>query len=91
MGGSCSQASQGAPLTGWPSLCSSCVLRAQSPGPSLTGLLPSPSQPQKPGPEGEELPADSVRTISVRTLYLVSTTVDRMSDVSVRVLLRPRA
>lgn len=43
--------------------------------------LPPETEPQKPGPEGEELPADSVRAVSVRTLYLVSTTVDRMSDV----------
>lgn len=86
--GHCLQTSQGALLTGWPSLCSSCVLRAQGPGSSLMGLLPLPPQPQKPGPEGEELLADSVRTISVRTLYLVSTTVDRMSEVSVPALLR---
>ncbi|XP_039701995.1 maestro heat-like repeat-containing protein family member 1 isoform X3 [Pteropus medius] len=38
-------------------------------------------QPQTAGPSSEELPADSVRAVSVRTLYLVSTTVDRMSDV----------
>ncbi|XP_024903350.1 maestro heat-like repeat-containing protein family member 1 [Pteropus alecto] len=40
-----------------------------------------PEQPQTAGPSSEELPADSVRAVSVRTLYLVSTTVDRMSDV----------
>ncbi|XP_076692216.2 maestro heat-like repeat-containing protein family member 1 isoform X5 [Callospermophilus lateralis] len=40
------------------------------------------TQPEKPGPDGEDLAAaDSVRAVSVRTLYLVSTTVDRMSDV----------
>lgn len=44
--------------------------------------MPRP-QHQKPSGE-EEPPADSVRDISVSTLYLVSTTVDRMSDVSVR-------
>ncbi|XP_058515412.1 maestro heat-like repeat-containing protein family member 1 isoform X1 [Ochotona princeps] len=32
-------------------------------------------------PDPEDVPADSVRAVSVRTLYLVSTTVDRMSDV----------
>ncbi|XP_062043849.1 maestro heat-like repeat-containing protein family member 1 isoform X2 [Lepus europaeus] len=32
-------------------------------------------------PGTEDAPADSVRAVSVRTLYLVSTTVDRMSDV----------
>ncbi|XP_054564362.1 maestro heat-like repeat-containing protein family member 1 isoform X1 [Eptesicus fuscus] len=42
--------------------------------------LPPEAQHQK--PSGEEEPqADSVRDISVSTLYLVSTTVDRMSDV----------
>lgn len=41
-------------------------------------------QPQKPGPDGEDLAADSVRAVSIRTLYLVSTTVDRMNSVSVR-------
>ncbi|XP_045880235.1 maestro heat-like repeat-containing protein family member 1 isoform X4 [Meles meles] len=33
------------------------------------------------GPDSEDLPADSVRAVSINTLYLVSTTVDRMSDV----------
>ncbi|XP_059528535.1 maestro heat-like repeat-containing protein family member 1 isoform X7 [Myotis daubentonii] len=42
--------------------------------------LPPEAQHQKPSGE-EEPPADSVRDISVSTLYLVSTTVDRMSDV----------
>lgn len=42
--------------------------------------LPPEAQSQKPSGE-EEPPADSVRDISVSTLYLVSTTVDRMSDV----------
>lgn len=41
-------------------------------------------QPEKPGPDGEDLAADSVRAVSIRTLYLVSTTVDRMNSVSVR-------
>ncbi|XP_052016912.1 maestro heat-like repeat-containing protein family member 1 isoform X7 [Apodemus sylvaticus] len=40
-------------------------------------------EPQRPGPDGEDLAADSVRAVSVRTLYLVSTTVDRMNSVSV--------
>ncbi|XP_016072097.1 PREDICTED: maestro heat-like repeat-containing protein family member 1 isoform X3 [Miniopterus natalensis] len=42
--------------------------------------LPPDIQPQKPG-NGEEPPADSVRDISISTLYLVSTTVDRMNNV----------
>lgn len=45
--------------------------------------VPLAPQPQKLGPDSEDLPADSVRAISISTLYLVSTTVDRMSDVSV--------
>lgn len=40
-----------------------------------------PEEPEKPGPDGEELAADSVRAVSIRTLYLVSTTVDRMNSV----------
>ncbi|XP_031203259.1 maestro heat-like repeat-containing protein family member 1 isoform X3 [Mastomys coucha] len=40
-------------------------------------------EPEKPGPDGENLVADSVRAVSIRTLYLVSTTVDRMNSVSV--------
>lgn len=47
---------------------------------ALVCLFP---QPEKPGPDGEELAADSVRAVSIRTLYLVSTTVDRMNSVSV--------
>lgn len=35
----------------------------------------------------DDLTADTVRAISVNTLYLVSTTVDRMSDVSVQAVL----
>ncbi|XP_029386983.1 maestro heat-like repeat-containing protein family member 1 isoform X2 [Mus pahari] len=38
-------------------------------------------EPEKPGPDGEDLAADSVRAVSIRTLYLVSTTVDRMNSV----------
>ncbi|XP_075815765.1 maestro heat-like repeat-containing protein family member 1 isoform X4 [Microtus pennsylvanicus] len=40
-----------------------------------------PEEPEKPGPDGEDLAADSVRAVSIRTLYLVSTTVDRMNSV----------
>ncbi|KAL6081286.1 hypothetical protein STEG23_037567, partial [Scotinomys teguina] len=39
-----------------------------------------PEEPEKPGPNGEEPGADSVRAVSIRTLYLVSTTVDRMNS-----------
>uniref|UniRef100_G1NTU1 Maestro heat like repeat family member 1 n=1 Tax=Myotis lucifugus TaxID=59463 RepID=G1NTU1_MYOLU len=57
-----------------------------SPGrpPISAHVLPRPRprpRPQHQKPSGEEEPpADSVRDISVSTLYLVSTTVDRMSD-----------
>ncbi|XP_055482603.1 maestro heat-like repeat-containing protein family member 1 isoform X2 [Psammomys obesus] len=40
-----------------------------------------PDEPEKPSPDGEDLAADSVRAVSIRTLYLVSTTVDRMDNV----------
>ncbi|XP_037383816.1 maestro heat-like repeat-containing protein family member 1 isoform X2 [Talpa occidentalis] len=41
-----------------------------------------PAQPEAElGPDSEALAEDSVRSISINTLYLVSTTVDRMSDV----------
>ncbi|XP_044930042.1 maestro heat-like repeat-containing protein family member 1 isoform X3 [Mustela putorius furo] len=40
-----------------------------------------PPETEKLGPDSEDLTADSVRAISISTLYLVSTTVDRMSDV----------
>ncbi|XP_007464667.1 PREDICTED: maestro heat-like repeat-containing protein family member 1 [Lipotes vexillifer] len=43
--------------------------------------LPPEVEPQKLGADSEALAADSVRAISVSTLYLVSTTVDRMGDV----------
>uniref|UniRef100_A0A8C9AQC3 Maestro heat like repeat family member 1 n=1 Tax=Prolemur simus TaxID=1328070 RepID=A0A8C9AQC3_PROSS len=43
--------------------------------------LPPESQPENPGPDSKDLSADGVRAMSIRTLYLVSTTVDRMSDV----------
>ena len=47
-----------------------------------TASCPPAPQPQKPGADSEALAADSVRAISVSTLYLVSTTVDRMGEVS---------
>ncbi|XP_078209013.1 maestro heat-like repeat-containing protein family member 1 isoform X5 [Callithrix jacchus] len=43
--------------------------------------LPPEQEPEKPGPSSKDSKADSVRAISVRTLYLVSTTVDRMNHV----------
>nr|XP_013001222.1 maestro heat-like repeat-containing protein family member 1 isoform X7 [Cavia porcellus] len=44
--------------------------------------LPPEQEPEKQNLEGEALAAeDSVRAVSISTLYLVSTTVDRMSDV----------
>ncbi|XP_023579631.1 maestro heat-like repeat-containing protein family member 1 isoform X2 [Octodon degus] len=44
--------------------------------------LPLEQEPEKQNLEGEALAAeDSVRAVSISTLYLVSTTVDRMSDV----------
>ncbi|XP_048215034.1 maestro heat-like repeat-containing protein family member 1 isoform X2 [Perognathus longimembris pacificus] len=43
--------------------------------------LPPEQEPERPGADSEDQAADSVRTVSVRTLYLISTTVDRMSDV----------
>uniref|UniRef100_A0A2K5YCU5 Maestro heat like repeat family member 1 n=1 Tax=Mandrillus leucophaeus TaxID=9568 RepID=A0A2K5YCU5_MANLE len=48
--------------------------------------LPPEQEPEKPGPSSKDPKADSVRAVSVRTLYLVSTTVDRMSHVSARAL-----
>ncbi|XP_064443763.1 maestro heat-like repeat-containing protein family member 1 isoform X3 [Mirounga angustirostris] len=42
--------------------------------------LPPEMEPWKLGPDSEDLATDSVRAISISTLYLVSTTVDRMSD-----------
>ncbi|VFV39100.1 Hypothetical predicted protein [Lynx pardinus] len=43
--------------------------------------LPPEAEPQKPGPDSEDPATDSVRDVSISTLYLVSTTVDRMSHV----------
>lgn len=43
---------------------------------------PPQPRPQKLGPDSEDHTADGVRAISISTLYLISTTVDRMSDVS---------
>ncbi|XP_023364135.1 maestro heat-like repeat-containing protein family member 1 isoform X1 [Otolemur garnettii] len=43
--------------------------------------LPPEQEPENLGPNSEDLMADSVRAMSIRTLYLVSTAMDRMSDV----------
>ncbi|XP_038615875.1 maestro heat-like repeat-containing protein family member 1 isoform X1 [Tachyglossus aculeatus] len=43
-------------------------------------LAPDPS-PKKQSPDTEDLTSDSVRIISINTLYLISTTVDRMNEV----------
>ncbi|XP_045417179.1 maestro heat-like repeat-containing protein family member 1 isoform X3 [Lemur catta] len=43
--------------------------------------LPPEPQPENPGPDSKDLSADGVRAMSIRTLYLVSTAMDRMSDV----------
>ncbi|XP_008068180.1 maestro heat-like repeat-containing protein family member 1 [Carlito syrichta] len=43
--------------------------------------LPPEQEPEKPGPDSEDLATDSVQAVCIRTLYLVSTTVDRMSNV----------
>ncbi|XP_012503521.1 PREDICTED: maestro heat-like repeat-containing protein family member 1 isoform X4 [Propithecus coquereli] len=43
--------------------------------------LPPEQQPENPGPDSKDLSADGVQAMSIRTLYLVSTAVDRMSDV----------
>ena len=65
------------------------VLRAQSlqgratAAHARSSLCPPPHQPRKLAPDSEDLAEDGVRAISISTLYLVSTTVDRMSDVSV--------
>ncbi|XP_044100706.1 maestro heat-like repeat-containing protein family member 1 isoform X1 [Neovison vison] len=40
-----------------------------------------PPKTEKLGPDSEDHTADGVRAISISTLYLISTTVDRMSDV----------
>lgn len=57
----------------------------------MHSILPSRPQTQKPGADSEALAADSVRAISVSTLYLVSTTVDRMGEVSTPALGDPPA
>ncbi|XP_049621834.1 maestro heat-like repeat-containing protein family member 1 isoform X1 [Suncus etruscus] len=44
-------------------------------------LAPEPEPQRKTSDSSEDLTADSVRAISINTLYLVSTTVDRMNDV----------
>ncbi|XP_057592671.1 maestro heat-like repeat-containing protein family member 1 isoform X4 [Hippopotamus amphibius kiboko] len=43
--------------------------------------LPAEAEPQRPAADSEALAADGVRAVSISTLYLVSTTVDRMGDV----------
>ncbi|XP_037659046.1 maestro heat-like repeat-containing protein family member 1 isoform X4 [Choloepus didactylus] len=44
-------------------------------------LAPEPEQPEKLGPDGADPSADSVRSVSVSTLFLISATVDRMDNV----------
>ncbi|XP_077022638.1 maestro heat-like repeat-containing protein family member 1 isoform X3 [Tamandua tetradactyla] len=44
-------------------------------------LVPELEQPEKMGPDSEDPNTDSVRSISVSTLFLISATVDRMDDV----------
>ncbi|XP_067146159.1 maestro heat-like repeat-containing protein family member 1 isoform X5 [Apteryx mantelli] len=43
--------------------------------------LPSDPQPRKQPPDADDLASDSVQSISVNTLFLLSTTVDRMNNV----------
>ncbi|XP_066846978.1 maestro heat-like repeat-containing protein family member 1 isoform X1 [Anser cygnoides] len=43
--------------------------------------LPSEAQPKKQTPDADDLTSDSVQSISVNTLFLLSTTVDRMNNV----------
>uniref|UniRef100_A0A8D0FCH4 Maestro heat like repeat family member 1 n=1 Tax=Strix occidentalis caurina TaxID=311401 RepID=A0A8D0FCH4_STROC len=43
--------------------------------------LPSEPQPKKQLPDADDLTSDSVQSISVNTLFLLSTTVDRMNNV----------
>ncbi|KFO98921.1 Maestro heat-like repeat-containing protein family member 1, partial [Calypte anna] len=43
--------------------------------------LPSELHPKKQSPDGDDLTSDSVRSISVNTLFLLSTTVHRMTNV----------
>uniref|UniRef100_A0A8B9SCJ9 Maestro heat like repeat family member 1 n=1 Tax=Apteryx owenii TaxID=8824 RepID=A0A8B9SCJ9_APTOW len=43
--------------------------------------LPSDPQPRKQLPDADDLASDSVQSISVNTLFLLSTTVDRMNNV----------
>ncbi|XP_074434148.1 maestro heat-like repeat-containing protein family member 1 isoform X4 [Larus michahellis] len=43
--------------------------------------LPSDAQPKKQPPDADDLTSDSVQSISVNTLFLLSTTVDRMNNV----------
>lgn len=53
--------------------------------------MPSPSlsqQPKKQPLDADDLTSDSVQSISVNTLFLLSTTVDRMNNVSLSGRLR---
>ncbi|XP_043365794.1 maestro heat-like repeat-containing protein family member 1 isoform X3 [Dermochelys coriacea] len=43
--------------------------------------LPPDTQPRKQTPEADDLTSDSVQNISINTLFLISTTVDRMEEV----------
>uniref|UniRef100_A0A8C3SH24 Maestro heat like repeat family member 1 n=1 Tax=Chelydra serpentina TaxID=8475 RepID=A0A8C3SH24_CHESE len=43
--------------------------------------LPPDTQPRKQTPEADDLTSDSVQNISINTLFLISTTVDRMDEV----------
>lgn len=49
----------------------------------LTCAFPLFQQPKKQPADADDLTSDSVQSISVNTLFLLSTTVDRMSNVSV--------
>lgn len=51
---------------------------------ALTCAFPLFQQPKKQPPDADDLTSDSVQSISVNTLFLLSTTVDRMNNVSVR-------
>lgn len=50
--------------------------------PTLTSAFLLLQHPKKQAPNAEDLTSDSVQSISINTLFLLSTTVDRMSNVS---------